>query len=384
MRFHFWRARRASLVVVAALTAFLCVGSPGFADESEEKVEELSEQMEAAGNALGKRRFFIMPIPVSNPTIGTGLGAMTMRLFQAGENAPPSTFMVGGLWANSKSWAGGGGANIHTKNDTWRISGWLGYFDVNLKFYGIGNEAGDQGRSININQWGPFLSPKVLRRITGNLYLGVQYRLMTVTTAFPDLPEWIPGDILRDGVKITSSGLGLVAEHDTKDNRFNPFSGSFLEIGTVFSRESLGSDRNYELYDVAFNLYTELAEEKILAWRVTGCTTGGDTPFYDLCTVGGGSDKIRGYVGGQYRDAVSFSTQLEYRWKFQKKLGVVAFGGFGQIAPSFGDLGTDNLLPSYGVGIRYRVSNAQRINLGIDYARGKDSGAWYFRIAEAF
>jgi outer membrane protein assembly factor BamA len=207
---------------------------------------------------------------------------------------------------------------------------------------------------------------------------------MRVTTAFPDLPEWIPGDILRDGIEITSSGLGLVAEHDSRDNRFNPFGGSYLEFGSVFSREGLGSDRDYELYDIAFNLYSELGEEKILAWRLTGCSTGGDTPFYDLCMVGGGGDKIRGYVGGQYRDEVSFSTQLEYRWKFHKKFGVVAFGGFGQIAPSFGDMAADNLLPSYGVGIRYRMSDSQRINLGIDYARGKESSAWYFRIAEAF
>lgn len=384
MRFTLLRTGEAWLVGATVLMALMFAGKPSFADQSKDEVEELSEQVEAASNALGNRRFFIMPIPVSNPTLGTGLGAMTMRLFHAGENAPPSSFMVGGLWANSKSWLGGGGVKIHTKDDNWRISGWLGYFDVNLKFFGTGNEAGDQGRSINIEQWGPFFSPRVLRRMTGDFYLGIQYRLMTVTTAFPDLPDWIPGDVLRDGIKITSSGLGLVAEYDTKSNSFNPVKGSFLEFGTVFSRKSLGSDRDYELYDVAFNLYTELAEEKILAWRVTGCFTGGDTPFYDLCMVGGAGDKIRGYVGGQYRDEVSFSTQLEYRWKFHKKLGMVAFGGFGQIAPSFGDMTTENLLPSYGVGIRYRVSDAQRINLGVDYARGKDSDAWYFRIAEAF
>jgi len=30
------------------------------------------------------------------------------------------------------------------------------------------------------------------------------------------------------------------------------------------------------------------------------------------------------------------------------------------------------------------MSEEQRINLGIDYARGKDSDAWYFRIGEVF
>ena len=63
---------------------------------------------------------------------------------------------------------------------------------------------------------------------------------------------------------------------------------------------------------------------------------------------------------------------------------MVVFAGVGQIGPSLGDMSTDHLLPSYGAGIRFMASDEQRINLGIDYARGKDSSAWYFRIVEAF
>jgi hypothetical protein len=369
----------------AGLCVFLsCVSGAGSEERNESAIGEMTEQAEAAAQALGEKRFFVMPVPISNPTIGSGLGAATMYLFQGGENAPPSSVTIGALWANSKSWAGGGGVNVHFKNDTYRLLGWLGYFDVNLKFFGIGHGSGDQGRSIDIAQKGPYLGPRFLRRIGDGLYLGLQYRLMTVTTTFPDLPEWIPGDILRDGIKITSSGLGPVLEYDSRDNQFNPFSGSYLEVTSNFAREALGSDRDYEQYDARFNLYTVLGNDAILAWRATACSTGGDVPFYDLCVVGGGGDEIRGYVGGQYRDGVSLSTQLEYRWRFHGKWGMVAFAGVGQIAPGFGDLRTDNLLPSYGVGARFMVSEEQRINLGVDYARGRGSSAWYFRISEAF
>ena len=63
---------------------------------------------------------------------------------------------------------------------------------------------------------------------------------------------------------------------------------------------------------------------------------------------------------------------------------MVAFAGIGQVAPSISDMNSDDLLPSYGMGIRFRISEEQRINLSIDYARGRDSDAWYFRIGEAF
>lgn len=369
---------------MAALTVILGAAGLGFAEQAQEAVDEVAEQAEAANRLLGDRRFFVMPVPIYNPTIGTGLGAISMYLFQAGENAPPSTFMLGGFWADSRSWAGGAGAKIHTRDDTYRLSGWIGYFDANLKFYGIGGGAGDREQPITTNQYGPFFASRALRRVTEDFYIGLGFRHMTVTTRFADLPEWIPGDILRDGIKLRSSGLGLVAEYDSRDNAFNPFSGGYLQLTTNFAREALGSDRNYEQYDASYNWYAKVGKDRVLAWRVTGCSTGGDAPFYDICLFGGSKDGIRGYVGGQYRDKASLTTQLEYRWKFYRKWGMVVFAGVGQIGPSLGDMSTDHLLPSYGAGIRFMASDEQRINLGIDYARGKDSSAWYFRIVEAF
>jgi outer membrane protein assembly factor BamA len=375
------------LIGLSFCLVFLGVPIASYADQGEEALETLAEQTEAAAEAMEAKRFFIMPIPIHNPTIGTGLGLSTMYLFQAGENAPTSNIMLGGFWADSKSWAGGIGATVHFKDDKYRLSGWLGYFNVNLEFYGIGNEAGDRGRSVTINQKGPFFVPRVLRRVTGDWYLGAQYRLLRVTSAFkdlPDLPDWIPGDILRDGIEVQSSGIGLVLEHDSRDNKFNSSAGSYLDLSSNFAREGIGSDRSYEKYNMAYNFYHQLENSSVLAWRTTGCVIGGNAPLYDLCMFGGEDDRIRGYVGGQYRDDVSLTTQLEYRWKVRGKWGMVAFAGVGQVASSLSDMNTDNILPSYGIGVRYMASEAERINLGIDYARGKGDGAWYFRISEAF
>ena len=90
-------------------------------------------------------------------------------------------------------------------------------------------------------------------------------------------------------------------------------------MNTNFAREGIGSDQDYDQYEVGYNLFTEIGEEQILAWRTTGCFTDGNTPYYDLCLFGGEFDSIRGYVGGQYRDETSLTTQLEYRYRFYKK-----------------------------------------------------------------
>ena len=49
----------------------------------------------------GKTDFVIMPIPISNPTVGTGLGAISMFLYKAGEKAPTSSTAFGGFYTNN-------------------------------------------------------------------------------------------------------------------------------------------------------------------------------------------------------------------------------------------------------------------------------------------
>ncbi len=379
--FHFTCILTIAMVVVSFHSPPTILAADG-----EETVEVMQEQTEAANKALGDKRFFVMPIPIVNPTIGAGLGAMAMYLFEAGENAPPSSLTFGGFYTDSDSWAGAVGTQIYFKDDKYRMPAWVGFFDINVDFYGIGNEAGDRGIPVPISQSGPFFAPSFLFRIADNLYLGPRYRLLTIETVIDKtgLPAGHPGQALPDVFTVKSSGLGVILNYDKKDNKFYPHNGSFLNVDTNFTDESLNSDTNYQQYEVGYNLYREIGEQQILAWRATGCFTDGDTPYYDLCMFGGEFDSMRGYVGGQYRDDMSLTTQLEYRWRFYKKWGLVAFGGIGQVASNLSEFTTDNILPSAGLGVRFRASEEQRVNLSIDYARGKDSNAWYFRIGEAF
>ena len=384
-----------AVLVVGAILSSTAV----WAADAEDTTEELSETSEAASNLIDEwtkddedaveevdeNRFLVMPVPIANPTIGAGLGAIAMYLFQAGENAPPSNLALMGFYTDSGSRAGALGTKTYFKDDKYRLSGVVGFFNMNLDFFGIGNGAGDRGESIGINQKGSFLGSRFLFQIAENLYLGPQYRLSTLETALQNpIQPGGPGASLPKDTKKTTSALGIVIEYDTRDNRFNPKRGVHLEGVASFASDLIGSDNNYELYEAGFNLYQMLGGNKLLAWRTTGCFQGGDTPYYDLCMLGSRFDKFRGYVGGQYRDDVGLTTQLEFRWRFYKKWGMVAFAGIGEVAPTIGDMSLDNLLPSTGLGIRFMASEKQGINLSVDYARGKNSEAWYFRIGEAF
>jgi hypothetical protein len=44
----------------------------------------------------------------------------------------------------------------------------------------------------------------------------------------------------------------------------------------------------------------------------------------------------------------------------------------------------DKAISSYGVGARFMVMKAKRINVRVDYGRSNDSDAWYLSAGEAF
>jgi hypothetical protein len=67
-----------------------------------------------------------------------------------------------------------------------------------------------------------------------------------------------------------------------------------------------------------------------------------------------------------------------------RKVGMVAFAGIGEVAPKVSEFAAGNLLPSVGAGLRFMVSEANRVNISVDYARGKEGDGVYFYIGEAF
>lgn len=109
----------------------------------------------------------------------------------------------------------------------------------------------------------------------------------------------------------------------------------------------------------------------------------GRVPFYDQCLLGMSQD-LRGYEAGRYRDRRMLAAQAEYRREVWKRFGAVGFFGVGEVAPTFGNFRYDKLLPGGGLGVRFRLTKKNHVNLRVDYAWGKGSSALYIGVGEAF
>lgn len=77
--------------------------------------------------------------------------------------------------------------------------------------------------------------------------------------------------------------------------------------------------------------------------------------------------------------------QGELRWETWRRIGAVFFAGAGVASRRLDDWGDADHAHGYGAGPRYRLSEVDRMNIGLDVASGStDNFAVYFRIGEAF
>jgi hypothetical protein len=110
----------------------------------------------------------------------------------------------------------------------------------------------------------------------------------------------------------------------------------------------------------------------------------GSPPFYDLGLLGG-SKLMRGTIMGRYRDKTYYVLQSEYRmpvlvWRF----GLILFAGIGDVAPSVGKITISTVKPTYGLGIRFRFDELEKVEIRMDMGFGKGSNGVYFDINQAF
>ena len=370
----------------------LAIGVVAPLEGGEDYIAKEAERAEAA--VTGQKddedgNFIVAPIPVVNPTLGYGLigGAAYMKKLDPESQA--SYVGGGGMYTDSGSWAIGLGGSFNFKADTWKFKGGLAYFDVTVPFYGIGNEAGDGDRSVDLNEKGWAAGVKGLRRIAGKWYGGLSYAFAPLTTSFDfdTDPPVVPADPPLVGLgESTIASLGLIGERDSRDNQFAAYQGSFFQLTWGVADEAVGSDFDYQSIKANYNLYRRIKKNSdtlIIAGRVSACATPGDTPFYALCKFGQNFD-LRGYVGGRYRDKALLAIQAELRWSLSKRWGVVGFVGVGGVGESFSGFDNDNRLPAAGAGIRFAISPDNRLNVSLDWAVGKDNDHIYVYVGEAF
>lgn len=326
---------------------------------------------------LQKGNFVVVPIPISNPTLDTGLIAGAAYFYGQTEEQrkaqPASVTAAAAMYTSNDSRAAAVVQQNYWRDDRWRFTGALGSADLRLSLIAPDEDSGTTNVDWRIN--GTFFLARLSRKIAGDWYGGAFTRVVDANQSL----EFGDDSLDFDTNDVRAVGVGLTAEFDSRDLPINTYSGRHFKIQALFNDEAIGSNDTYQSYDVSFKSYHELSGSVVLAWELLGCQRSGTTPLWDSCLI-----KLRGFSATDYLGKASYSGQAEVRWRMSKRWGLVAFGGAGEVADSFSGFRDRASIPSYGAGARFSVLPAKRINLRLDYAKSRDSDAIHLSVGEAF
>jgi hypothetical protein len=350
---------RASTALIAAV-AFVAIASPVLAQPRD--------------STRAYRRIQPLPALGSAPETGLQYGATVLAVFEpAAVSRTRASSIIASAIRSTKSQT-----RVSIEGERWtpgnaqRLYGQLAWQEFPLPYYGIGAASAESAREIYTPR-GIELQLSAQQRLRGPLYATLGTRILDQRLRFDSTSA------LRSDA-ITGSAGGRTVELtggvllDTRDHLFAPARGTFSQLTFTVSDPTYGSQYTYQRARLDARRYMQLAPAHILAAHLVTIGTTGRVPF-DQLPLTGGSDILRGYTRGRYRDRYLAAAQLEYRSPFVRRVGAVAFAGAGTIGTRFGDLASTSLIPTYGAGLRIQIDPQQRTAVRADYARGRDGAS---------
>lgn len=371
-----------------AITGFLLSCSIAHANEFESQMNEMQVQSEGTGEAINKvlkREARLVPIviPISNPTVGVGLGGGLLYMHEKGEDSDPNepATMTGvfGMYTDTESWAFGGFHSGSYRDDTIRVTVPVVHGDFSLKYYGIGENSPFRDDPLDYDATGNLFIPEASFELPiDNWFVGGQYRIIDINTEFgtADPGDDIPGFNSRQ----KTAGIGLISVFDTRNSNLWPNRGSWLDFTALFNGEYAGGDYNYFKSTIKWAQYFPVLESLTIVYRLDGQYVGGsEAPFWDLARV-----RLRGYSSGQYLDNAAATAQAELRWNAYKRWYISVFGGAGWIGDTIADIADADANVAGGTGFRYMLVEDQKLSVGIDlaYGDGDTDISVYFQVGD--
>lgn len=327
----------------------------------------------------------VLPVVFFSPETNWGFGAGATYAFRfKGEpdSLRASQITTGAVYTLRKQLLTFFDFRFFLDKEKWSVYGESGFYIYTYNFFGIGGDTRKENEEL-YNATFPRIRVNALRRLNEKWYLGGRYWFDNYRITQRDSTGLLYQNELTGSEGGLISGLGLVANYDTRDDVFFPSKGQFVELASIVNSTALGSDFNFQRFTIDATHYQTITPKTILATNLFLVSTFGDPPFNELALMGG-SKKMRGIFEGRFRDRNMVVLQTEYRFPLFWRFGMVAFGGVGGVAEEIGDYRLEEFKFTYGVGFRFRVSTKEKINVRADLGLGKNTSGIYITFSEAF
>ncbi|MFY8003529.1 MAG: BamA/TamA family outer membrane protein [Chitinophagaceae bacterium] len=335
------------------------------------------------------RKNAILPLPLVIKSIETGwsFGAVTAATYYINKKdtfSRTSNSELIALYSLKRQFVTALNGTQYFNHEKLILSEQISFSSFPDKFWGIGPNAKNEAEeSYSFKQIYVNLHPWI--KLGRSLFIGFPFEMQKLISV-----DYKPGGLLetqniagRDGYFI--AGLGTSITYDTRNHAFTPNGGTYLQLFFNHFDDYLGSHYTYSNLVVDFRKYMPLSRKTVLATQLNYFGVfGNQIPLRSLALLGG-SNSMRGYHSGRFRDNQLLVAQAEWRHNFNKSLGIVFFGGLANVADSPGKFELRSIKHSFGGGFRFSLNKKERLNLRLDYGIGRDGNSgFYFQIGEAF
>lgn len=340
-------------------------------------------------NAFDISRFLLelhgfVPIisPITEPAVGYGAVAagvyfIPKKEMQGGGFQMPDMVGLGGGLTENGTWFAGGGYFGFWKNNTIRYRGVLGYGDVNLQFYGNGNDfLAENPISFNLTAFGT-LQQMVFRLGKSNFWLGGNYVFSkTKVTLFEENDiEWLdPYEF-----DLVNSGVTLLTQYENFNNILSPSKGVNIELNLRSYFEFLGSDENSRKLTFSSIGYVPVMERWVSGFRLESNLASQSTPFFMLPYI-----NLRGVPAMRYQGEFTALAETEQYVRVYKRWGLVGFAGYGGTIADVENWEKGDNAWNAGGGFRYLLARKLGLQMGMDVGAGPDSWAFYIIFGSAW
>ena len=381
------------LVISLFLPANGCLAAepPDPENTEAETVEEQKE--EPAGPKPWYKNIVPVPVIITEPAIGQGLGIgigyfhpaklpetsslgpvetpeTVINANQAPKPPPTVTGVFGGATSNG-TWAAGVGHMNTFRNDTIRFLGAAGYANVITDFYVL-----DQPFEFNLE--GVIVYQDVRFRLgKSNWFMGVALSYLDATNTFKfKPPESVGVDI--DGFFATDfKDVGLKGRlmYDSRDDSMMPGKGRLFDLSVTRNDQGLGGDYDYTTTELKFLSFHSLNDRFVIGVRAEYATVDGDPPFFAIPWV-----TMRGIPAMRFQGRNVTTAEVEGRYNFSSNWAMIAFYGRGWTDIYKPDLDTEFKIRAYGTGIRWKALKEQGVWVGLDLAKGPEDTVYYVQV----
>ena len=388
------------LISSACLLVLACFSTAALAKNvaEESAAAETGDIDKAAGETAREKKeeskrgnFLVLPIFITEPAIGEGLGAGIVY-FHKKDNSdrprvstansvgktgkkskPPPTATGAFAFYTSNDTAGVGVGHANSfKDDKYRVVGALANMRINSEIFLLDIPFGFQleGNLVYANG---------KRRMgASNLFFGMSLMALDADIIFKIDPGNTPPVDLAD-FAFTNVGIAGSAIYDARDNSTMPNQGQLIDFTLWRYDDAIGSDFDYWSARLKAHSFHQLHKKFVLGLRFDVSSVDGTPPFFAVPFV-----SLRGIPALRYQAKTAGVIEVEGRYSFSKRWAGIAFAGAGFTHAGQAELETMQNINSVGTGVRFQVLQEQDVWVGLDIAKGPEEYAWYIQIGQGW